>query len=138
MAGSNIEFLGWVKEANLARLYASCQALIFPGEEDFGIVPLEAQASGRPVIAYRKGGVTETLIGIDDGDRQSGQRPTGIFFTESTSRSLIKAVERYIASKHLFEPQSLRSQAARFSRATFKLKMKSFIDQRLSERLERR
>src|ERR1043166_700340 len=134
LAGPSIEFLGWVDEGDLARLCASCQALVFPGEEDFGIVPLEAQASGRPVIAYQKGGVTESVAGIGDGQ----QRPTGVFFAESTSESLIKAVERYVESKDLFEPERLRDHAAQFSRPTFKSKIKDFIDQTFSERLERR
>ena len=79
-AGRNIEFLGWVDDASLAELYGACQALIFPGEEDFGIVPLEAQASGRPVIGYGKGGVLETVIPFDAcggaPNRQTG--PTGM------------------------------------------------------------
>ena len=82
-AGSNIEFLGWVDDSVLAALYGSCQALIFPGEEDFGIVPLEAQACGRPVIAYEKGGVLETVIPMT-ANAESGGSPTGIFFSEQT------------------------------------------------------
>jgi glycosyltransferase involved in cell wall biosynthesis len=134
MAGPNIEFLGWVDDARLAELYASCEALIFPGEEDFGIVPLEAQASGRPVIAYGKGGATETVIGIDDPDTGTGLDPTGIFFTESMPSSLLKAVERYVKIKHAFEPETLRRQAARFSRARFKAQIKEFIDETVCER----
>ena len=93
-AGSNIEFLGWVDDSVLAALYGSCQALIFPGEEDFGIVPLEAQACGRPVIAYEKGGVLETVIPVT-ANAESGGSPTGIFFSEQTPEDLIKAVELY-------------------------------------------
>jgi glycosyltransferase involved in cell wall biosynthesis len=135
-AGPNIEFLGWVDDAKLAKLYASCQALIFPGEEDFGIVPLEAQASGRPVIAYRKGGATETVIGIDDPDAgmAAALSPTGVFFSEPTAASLIAVVERFQKVSHVFEPEALRRQAARFSRSVFKLRMQNFIDEKLSER----
>src|SRR5438093_840145 len=91
-AGSNIEFLGWVDELALAALYGGCQALIFPGEEDFGIVPLEAQACGRPVIAYEKGGVLETVIPVTPNAERGGS-PTGIFFSEQTPEDLVRAVE---------------------------------------------
>jgi len=64
-AHANIEFLGWVDDASLAELYSRCEALILPGEEDFGIVPLEAQASGRPVIAYGRGGALETVVPLE-------------------------------------------------------------------------
>jgi glycosyltransferase involved in cell wall biosynthesis len=136
MAGPNIEFLGWVDDTTLAELYACCEALIFPGEEDFGIVPLEAQASGRPVIAYGKGGATETVIGMDDSDARTGSTvdPTGIFFTESTPSSLVEAVERYVKFKAVFEPEKLRRQASRFSRGSFKLRVKEFIEEKLRER----
>ena len=131
-AGSNIEFAGWVDDLSLAGLYADCEALIFPGEEDFGIVPLEAQASGRPVIAYAKGGVTESVIGLDD-HRRSGAKPTGIFFSEATPMSLIEAVRRYQAIKRLFEPAALRRHASEFSRALFKTRMEQFINAKLLE-----
>ena len=88
-AGSNVEFLGWVDDSVLAALYGSCQALIFPGEEDFGIVLLEAQACGRPIIAYEKGGVLETVIPVT-ANTESGGSPTGIFFSEQTPEALIK------------------------------------------------
>ena len=64
-AHANIEFLGWVDDASLAELYSRCEALILPEEENFGIVPLEAQASGRPVIAYGRGGALETVVPLE-------------------------------------------------------------------------
>ena len=133
LAGANIEFVGWIDDARLAELYARCEALVFPGEEDFGIVPLEAQASGRPVIAYAGGGVTESVVGLDDR-RRSGAMPTGLFFSEATPASLIEAVTRYQAIKHLFDPAALRRHAAQFSRAVFKTRMEQFINAKLSER----
>lgn len=133
-AGANVEFLGWVDDVKLAELYAACEALIFPGEEDFGIAPLEAQASGRPVIAYGKGGVRESVIGIDDVDHGDSEKPTGIFFPDATSSSLIDAVKRYREVKHLFEPAALRRHASRFSRANFKSRMKQVIDEKLLNR----
>src|SRR3990172_2447787 len=84
IARQNIEFLGWQDDNTLKEYYSKCKALIFPGEEDFGIVPVEAMASGRPVIAYGKGGAVETVIPLNAwtrGDNQkSEEKPTGIFF----------------------------------------------------------
>ena len=131
-AGENIEFTGWVDDARLAKLYAECEALIFPGEEDFGIVPLEAQASGRPVIAYAKGGCTESIIGLDDCSNGAG--PTGIFFSVATPRSLIEAVRRYQAIRQLFDPAALRRHASQFSRTVFKTRMEQFVNAKLQER----
>jgi len=134
LAEPNIEFLGWVDHEALPSLYAPCQALIFPGEEDFGIVPLEAQASGRPIIAYGKGGVLETVVGIDGLDRDSGENPTGVFFLENTPAGLIEAVERFQKLKYQFDPAALRRHASRFSRDNFKSRMKDFIDAKLQGR----
>jgi glycosyltransferase involved in cell wall biosynthesis len=128
-AGANVEFLGSVDDARLATLYAECEAVVFPGEEDFGIVPLEAQASGRPVIAYGKGGAKESVIGIGEA-----ANATGLFFSEATPAGLIDAVEHYQKIKHFFEPAVLRRHAARFSRAVFKTHMKQIIERKLLER----
>src|SRR5207248_10171083 len=83
-AGRNIEFVGRVSDAELKQLYAGCRGLVFPGEEDFGIAPLEANASGRPVIAYAGGGALDTVI---DGR-------TGVVFEQQDVESLICAVRR--------------------------------------------
>lgn len=136
----NIEFLGWVDDNTLARLYASCQGLIFPGEEDFGIVPLEAQASGRPVIAYGKGGVLESVVPLacDRNGSSLTDAPTGILFQESTVESLIKAVLDFHENKHRFEPARIRHHASRFSRDRFKVQISDFIDARIENRAEER
>lgn len=89
IAKKNIEFLGWVSKEELREHYQNCKALIFPGEEDFGIVAVEAQACGTPVIAYGKGGITETVIPIQD----HSDSPTGVFFYEQTPLALIEAVK---------------------------------------------
>jgi glycosyltransferase involved in cell wall biosynthesis len=135
IAERNIEFLGWIDESALAELYASCQALIFPGEEDFGIVPLEAQASGRPVIGYGKGGLQETVIPLDgcENSNRGAADPTGIFFTEQTPTALIAAVERFERMRHSFDPLEIRRHSARFSRDRFKAEIEKFIDARLRE-----
>ncbi len=133
-AAANVEFLGWVDDARLGDLYRGCEAVIFPGEEDFGIVPLESQASGKPVIAYGRGGVRESVIGIDDFEDSSAGKPTGIFFMDSTVSSLIVAVERYRKNKHRFDPAVLRRHASRFSHGAFKSQMKQLIETKLLER----
>lgn len=115
IARKNIEFLGQLTDRELLGYYQGCQAVIFPQEEDFGLVPLEAQASGRPVIAYRGGGALETVI---DGR-------TGLFFASQTPEALIKAVKRFEASQ--FKPQVCRQNAVRFSQERFKKEIKEFV-----------
>ena len=131
-AGPNIEFLGWVDDAVLAELYGSCQALVFPGEEDFGIVPLEAQAWGRPVIAYGKGAVLETVVPLQ-ARSENDAAPNGIFFLEQTPRSLIEALELYQKRQSLFEPAKIREHAAQFSAQHFRQQVYEYVQARLSE-----
>lgn len=116
IAKSNIEFLGWRSDQELAQLYAGCRALIFPGEEDFGIVPLEAMACGKPVIAYGKGGALETVV---DGT-------TGVFFYEQSTNSLKQAIQKAVETN--FNAQNIRNHALQFSRPIYKQKMKDFIE----------
>lgn len=140
MAGPNIEFLGWVDHRALPGLYASCQALIFPGEEDFGIVPLEAQASGRPVIAYGKGGVLESVVPLrpSDGGANPPGAPTGIFFRELNADSLGEAVLFFQKMKHVFDLASIRQHASHFSRDRFKSQIRDYIEMRLRKHCETR
>jgi glycosyltransferase involved in cell wall biosynthesis len=116
LAGPTVTVLGPAPFAELRHHYARCQALIFPGEEDFGIVPVEAMASGRPVIAYGRGGATETVApGI-----------SGVLFGEQSVDALIDAVEGVRDGD--FEPASIIAHACKFSRDVFKAAMREQID----------
>jgi glycosyltransferase involved in cell wall biosynthesis len=112
---TNIEFLGRVSEDEKAVLYSRAQAFINPQEEDFGITPVESMASGRPVIAYQKGGVTETVI----------DEKTGVFFTEQTADSIVSAVKKLEAIK--FNSQDIREHAEKFSVERFEQEIQDFI-----------
>lgn len=115
-ANSNIEFLGWVDKNTLRSLYQNCKALIFPQEEDFGIAALEAQACGKPVIAYAKGGALETVI----------DKKTGLFFYRQTSDSLINAIDEFKGLK--FNANLIRENALRFNnKEAFKEKIKNLF-----------
>lgn len=108
MARPNVEFLGRVSDSELGELYSRCLALIFPQEEDFGIVPLEAMASGRPVIAHRSGGALETIV----------EGRTGVFFDRQDADSLAGAVRGF--NPAAYDPQELRNHAASFETGVFK------------------
>ncbi len=121
MAKPNIEFILNPDDQTVEQLYAECKALIFPGEEDFGIVPLEAQACGKPVIAYGKGGALETVVGMDE------LNPTGVFFKNQTVAGLQSAVDFFEGSETLFIPQNCRQNAERFGRTRYKSEMTEFV-----------
>jgi glycosyltransferase involved in cell wall biosynthesis len=117
MAGPNIEFLGWVDEPTRHDLFARCRAFIFPGEEDFGITPLESMAAGRPVIAYGAGGALETVI----------EGVTGRFFHEQTAAALAAAV----AASHVdvYDTVAIRQYAEGFGLNLFLARMRALIDE---------
>jgi len=111
----NVKFLGWQAKDIIRRYYSQARALIFPGEEDFGIVPLEAQAMGCPVIAYGKGGVKETVV----------EGKTGIFFYQLQAESLIAAVKAF--SKLNFNSETIREHSLKFARSVHLEKLKDSI-----------
>src|SRR5207237_7366639 len=102
IAGPTVTFLGGLSDPELRQQYASCRALLFPGEEDFGIVPVEAQAFGSPVIAFGRGGALETVIGAYDGESAFPERATGVFFPKQSASSLADAVLSFEALEHRF------------------------------------
>lgn len=124
MAGSNIRFTGRLDGEELAKLMARCRAFIFPGAEDFGIAPVEAQAAGRPVIAYAAGGALDTVV---DGE-------TGLFFYEQTVEALISAVRRLeeLGDAH-FDPARIRRHAEQFDAGRFRDQMKAFVERAWEE-----
>jgi glycosyltransferase involved in cell wall biosynthesis len=126
MAGPTVEFLGRVSDGELRENLAGCRALLFPGEEDFGIVPVEAQSFGRPVIAYASGGVLETVRGIFP-DRVQVARPTGVFFTDQSDPGLTKAVLKFESLEHEFLPQTIREHSLQFDSAIFKRRISEFV-----------
>ncbi len=133
-AKSNIEFIGFVNTAELKHYYYNCTAVIFPGEEDFGIVPVETQACGKPVIAYGKGGALETVIPLNPtryAIRDTRYENTGVFFYEQTPHVLIEAIEIFEKNKDKFIPEKIRENSLRFNRDIFRGKIKGYIDEKL-------
>lgn len=115
IAKSNIKFIPWVSDVKLAKYYRQARAFIYPQEEDFGITALEAQSSGRPVIAFAKGGALETII---DGK-------TGIFFQKQTVQDLIRAIKK--STKIKWRPAQIRRHAQKWDRKIFQKNWKKLI-----------
>ncbi len=124
MAGPTVEFLGRVDDKELEKLYSTCKALIFPGEEDFGLAPLEANAAGRPVIAFKGGGAVDTVI----------HGKTGLFFKEKSALSLMESVTAFERGQYKFDPAKLRAHALEFDRVVFMRKIKAFVEERYGEK----
>jgi len=114
MTGANVRFLGWQSDEVIRDYLRRCRALLFPGEEDFGIVPVEAMACGAPVIAFGKGGATETVI--PSGGRRE---PTGVFFAEQTVDCLCDAMLGFEAKREEFIATAARRQGCASMRNAF-------------------
>ncbi|MFC1704794.1 glycosyltransferase [Nanoarchaeota archaeon] len=122
IAKENIEFIGVKNDARkLAKLYQKARAVIFPSFDDFGMVPLESQSCGTPVIAYAKGGALETVI----------EGKTGHFFHKQTPESLINAIKEF--EKMRFSPEECRENILRFDKEIFKKKIKKFVDEKVKD-----
>ena len=123
-AGKNVAMLGYQDSASLRDYMQRARALVFAAEEDFGILPVEAQACGTPVIAYGKGGARETVVGIDR------EHPTGVFFENQTVDSLCKAVDLFESECDQITPEACRGNAERFSEERFRREFQSFVLER--------
>jgi glycosyltransferase involved in cell wall biosynthesis len=123
-AGPATEFLGRVDEETLRELYATSRALIFPGEEDFGLAPVEAMASGRPVVALGRGGVLDSVVPLEDG---RARPPTGILYRRAGPRALEEAVRVFIEKEDRFDPSVARERALTFDLPRFQEKMEAFV-----------
>lgn len=116
IAGPTVKFLGFVPDEDLPDLYARCRAFIFPGLEDFGITPVQAQAAGRPVIAFKGGGALDTVI----------PGKTGLFFEQQTVESLIEALQTF--DERAFDPAAIRAHAMQFDTSVFNAAITSAVE----------
>jgi glycosyltransferase involved in cell wall biosynthesis len=140
-SAKNIEFLGEIDDAQSRNIYARCRAFLFAADEDFGLVPLEAQSHGRPVIALGKGGALETVVGSYGPVRIQASREesatTGIFFPEQTADSLAEAILAFESCEDTFEPKHIRLHARRFDTSIFINRMHNYISSVMAESSQR-
>lgn len=130
MAGSTVSFLGRVSDELRSELYANCRAFMFAGDEDFGIAPVEAQAFGRPVVAYGHGGLLETM---ERGD-ENGLSNTGVLFSEQTVGSVVDAMLWFESHEHTFVPSKIQRHAQQFDTSVFVGRMREFVYRAMQER----
>ena len=129
IAGPTIEFLGRVSDDELHDLYARCRALLFAADEDFGIVPVEAQAFGRPVIAYGHGGSLET-VRVNDAQ---GLPDTGVLFTKQEPGSVIDGILRFEAKEDTFSPRHIQAHSYKFDKSVFISRMRDVVDRHCNQ-----
>src|SRR5262249_9697828 len=120
LSGKTIRFLGRLTDEQVREQVARCRAFIFPGEEDFGLTSVEAQAAGRPVLAYGAGGALATVI----------EGATGLFFYEQTPEALAEAVANF-RDEH-FDPESIRRHAEEFDTERFKQRFMQFVESKIA------
>ena len=121
MAGKTIEFLGFVEDKQVADYFLDCQAFLFPGEDDFGITPIEAMSYGKPVLALGKGGVLESII----------PGKTGEFFAEETVEALAKTIQNFKPDR--YRAEDCIKQAQKFSKDNFKKNFSKFVNEKWDE-----
>jgi len=127
MAGNNITIKSKVPKDELAKLFANCKALIFPQFEDYGITPLEANAAGRPVIAYGQGGVLETM----EPYTNDASKASALFFDDQSKQSLKEAIRKFETLQ--FNPEHIRAHAEKFDEQVFINKITGLIQSKLHE-----
>ena len=135
-AGPNVEFTGFLPPAEVADYLGRAKAFLFPSEEDFGIVPVEAQAAGTPVIAYGSGGALETVVGMNSPGAV-GRAPTGVFFREQTPAALKRAVRLFEQEHSRFDPAAISRHAASFGVASFKRALRDAVTRACDEQIYR-
>jgi glycosyltransferase involved in cell wall biosynthesis len=123
MAGPTVSLLGWQSDEVIRDHYRRCRALLFPGEEDFGIVPVEAQACGAPVIAFGRGGAAETVADSDDG------LATGVLFDDQTIECLVNAIESFERGGEEFDPVQLRQKSLAFRTQRYEEELIGYLNQ---------
>lgn len=132
-AGPSIRFLGELAEIELREQFAHSRALLFPGNDDFGIVPVEAQSFGRPVLAYGRGGALETVQATSFNDVFHPELSTGMFFEEQNPESLARAILQFESVESEFSPNAIRRHAQQFDVSRFRVGMRDFVDRCLGE-----
>jgi glycosyltransferase involved in cell wall biosynthesis len=131
LAGPTIVFCGALSDDALREQYAHCRALLFPGEEDFGIVPVEAHSFGRPVIAFGRGGALETVKGFYPDGPRAAESSSGVFFREQSADSLADAVGAFEQTESRFAPAFIRQHTESFSGSRFKERLRNFVRAKL-------
>ena len=127
LAGPNVSILGYQPPETLQHHMRLASAFIFAAEEDFGILPVEAQACGTPVIAYGRGGILDSVVNLGQKD------PTGILFTEQSIDSLIDAISIFEDHRDAFLPNVIRQNALRFGEERFRKEISDFVSKRYHE-----
>ncbi len=131
IASANVFFVDNADDSEVIEYLKKCRALIFPGEEDFGIVPLEAQACGKQVIAFGRGGALETVIGLNHAQPANADA-TGIFFYEQSPEALRRSISLFEERKEEFDAQKCRDNALRFDRTIYQQSMQNYIQSIIS------
>jgi glycosyltransferase involved in cell wall biosynthesis len=126
-AGPTVSFLGWQSDEAIRQHLRTCAAVLFPAEEDFGIVPVEAQACGTPVIAFGKGGAVETIQGLGEA-----KEPTGLFFQEQSVNAVIDAIQRFEHERSAFDPLAARRNAEPFGKKRYEAELFGYVEKVLA------
>lgn len=127
VASANVTLMGYQSDEVLRQYMQRARAFVFAAEEDFGIAPIEAQACGTPVIAFARGGVLETIRGLEH------EKPTGVFYPEQSVDSIVAAVRTFETHCQRISASNCRSNAERFGGERFKQEIKAFVEARIRE-----